>query len=57
LEAVPIVVTGRVDVMAIWGAQNVQWPGAVIIGLVMVLLYFIVVKHRILEVNVNNSDN
>jgi putative OPT family oligopeptide transporter len=37
--AIPIVIAGRADVMAFWGVHEWNWPGMVLLALVMYLLY------------------
>jgi putative OPT family oligopeptide transporter len=37
--AIPIVMAGRADVLAFWGEFASPWPGVVLLGLVMILLY------------------
>jgi putative OPT family oligopeptide transporter len=37
--AIPIVVSGRDDVLAFWGVHNENWPGMVLLAVVMFLLY------------------
>lgn len=44
--AVPIVLTGDKSVLAIWGAQDVAWPGVVLLTLVVLLTYRIASARR-----------
>jgi putative OPT family oligopeptide transporter len=37
--AIPIVAAGRPDVLAFWGVHNDNWPGMVLLAVVMYLLY------------------
>ena len=37
--AIPIVATGRADVLAFWGVHDSNWPGVVLLAIVMYLLY------------------
>jgi uncharacterized oligopeptide transporter (OPT) family protein len=37
--AIPIVASGRADVLAFWGVHEDNWPGMVLLGIVMYLLY------------------
>ena len=37
--AIPIVATGRADVLAFWGVHDSNWPGVVLLAVVMYLLY------------------
>ena len=43
LMAVPIVVAGRGDVLAVWGEFGSPWPGAALLALVMILMYRVAV--------------
>jgi len=37
--AIPIVVSGSAEVLAFWGVHNSNWPGVVLLAVVMYLLY------------------
>jgi putative OPT family oligopeptide transporter len=37
--AIPIVLSGRADVLAFWGVHDANWPGMALLALVMYLLY------------------
>jgi len=37
--AIPIVLAGRADVLAFWGVHEENWPGMILLALVMYLLY------------------
>ena len=37
--AIPIVLAGRADVLAFWGVHEDNWPGMILLALVMYLLY------------------
>ena len=37
--AIPIVLTGRADVLAFWGVHEENWPGMILLAIVMYLLY------------------
>jgi putative OPT family oligopeptide transporter len=37
--AIPIVISGNADVMAFWGARNSNWPGIILLAVVMYLLF------------------
>ena len=39
LLAIPIVVKGQPDALAFWGIRDAVWPGVVLLGLVMALMY------------------
>ncbi|MEQ8275663.1 MAG: oligopeptide transporter, OPT family [Deltaproteobacteria bacterium] len=42
--AVPIVLTGDKNVLAVFGASDAAWPGAVLLGLVVLLTYRVAAK-------------
>jgi hypothetical protein len=37
--AIPIVGAGRADVLAFWGVHDDNWPGILLLAIVMYLLY------------------
>jgi len=37
--AIPIVASGRADVLAFWGVHDDNWPGMILLAVVMYLLY------------------
>ena len=45
--AVPIVASGRADVLAFWGVHEDNWPGMVLLAVVMYLLYRSAARSRI----------
>ena len=42
--AVPIVIAGDENILAFWGAQDVAWPGAVLLGIVSLMTYRVASK-------------
>jgi len=46
--AIPIVISGRVDVLAFAGSHtDLSWPGCIMLVLVMVILYGIMIQRKL----------
>jgi hypothetical protein len=45
--AVPIVISGRADVLAFWGVRDLAWPGAVLLLVLIWGIYRASVPRRV----------